>query len=67
MDALHQLADDIHKEVGNGVKVHPVQLDVSKAEEVDSFVGRLPSEFKDINVLVNNAYVCFLLGLPLRS
>ncbi|THZ18378.1 hypothetical protein D6C89_08294 [Aureobasidium pullulans] len=41
--------------VGDGVKVLPVKLDVSNPEEVRNFVGNLPEEFKDINVLVNNA------------
>merc|ERR1711939_802183 len=30
IDALKQLAEEIKKEVGDGVKVHPVQLDVSQ-------------------------------------
>jgi 3-hydroxy acid dehydrogenase/malonic semialdehyde reductase len=32
-----------------------VKLDVSKIEEVEAFVGNLPEEFKDIDILVNNA------------
>ena len=55
IDALKQLAADISKEVGDGVKVLPVQLDVSKPEEVKSFIPNLPAEFRDIDVLVNNA------------
>ncbi|KAF4436728.1 ketoreductase [Fusarium acutatum] len=55
IDSLRQIAEDIVKEVGDGVKVHPVQLDVSKPEEVRSFVGKLPAEFSEIDVLVNNA------------
>jgi 3-hydroxy acid dehydrogenase / malonic semialdehyde reductase len=55
IDALKQVAADINKEVGDGVKVLPVKLDVSKPEEVKAFVGNLPDEFKDINILVNNA------------
>ncbi|GIZ41521.1 hypothetical protein CKM354_000482400 [Cercospora kikuchii] len=53
--ALKQLAADINKEVGDGVKVLPVQLDVSKPEEVKQFIPNLPQEFQDIDVLVNNA------------
>lgn len=56
IDTLHQVAADIKKEVGDGVEVLPVQLDVSKPEEVRSFVPSLPEGFKDIHVLVNNAY-----------
>ncbi|KAI8631955.1 NAD(P)-binding protein [Xylariaceae sp. FL1651] len=55
IDALRQIAADIQAEVGDGVKVHPVQLDISKPEEVRSFVGKLPEEFKEVDVLVNNA------------
>ncbi|KAG9554216.1 NAD(P)-binding protein, partial [Aureobasidium melanogenum] len=55
LEALQQLKEDINKEVGEGVKVLPVKLDVSNPEEVKNFVGNLPEEFRDINVLVNNA------------
>lgn len=56
VDTLNQIAADIKKEVGDGVKVLPVKLDVSNPEEVRQFVPNLPAEFKDIHVLVNNAY-----------
>ncbi|KAK8033472.1 oxidoreductase [Apiospora marii] len=55
IDSLKQIADEIAKEVGDGVKVLPVQLDVSKPEEIRGFVEGLPAEFKEIDVLVNNA------------
>ncbi|KAI0508659.1 hypothetical protein F5B22DRAFT_386445 [Xylaria bambusicola] len=55
IDSLKQIAADIQAEVGDGVKVLPVQLDVSKPDEVRGFVGKLPEEFKEIDVLVNNA------------
>lgn len=55
IDTLKQIAADIAKEVGDGVKVLPVQLDVSKPEEIRGFVEGLPAEFKEIDVLVNNA------------
>jgi 3-hydroxy acid dehydrogenase / malonic semialdehyde reductase len=55
IDALKSLAAEISKEVGEGVKVLPVQLDVSKPDEVQSFHGKLPDEFKDIDILINNA------------
>lgn len=55
IDTLKQVASDIAKEVGAGVKVLPVQLDVSNADAVRGFVGALPAEFKEIDVLVNNA------------
>jgi 3-hydroxy acid dehydrogenase/malonic semialdehyde reductase len=56
IEALHDVAAKIKVTVGDGVKVLPVNLDVSKPEEVRSFIPNLPEEFKDINILVNNAY-----------
>ncbi|KAI0147897.1 NAD(P)-binding protein [Hypoxylon sp. NC0597] len=55
IETLQQIAQDIVKEVGEGVKVLPVKLDVSNPDEIRSFVGNLPEEFRDIDVLVNNA------------
>ncbi|KAK7538162.1 NADP-dependent L-serine/L-allo-threonine dehydrogenase-like protein ydfG [Phyllosticta citribraziliensis] len=55
VENLQELADEIKKEVGEGVKVLPVKLDVSKPDEVRGFVGRLPEEWRAIDVLVNNA------------
>lgn len=55
IDRLHQIADDIVKEVGANVKVLPVQLDISNAKEVRTLVDKLPVEFKEVDVLVNNA------------
>ncbi|GAB7346796.1 hypothetical protein MBLNU459_g1894t1 [Dothideomycetes sp. NU459] len=55
IDTLKEVAAEIKKEVGDGVKVLPVKLDVSSSDEVKAFVKNLPAEFKDIDVLVNNA------------
>ncbi|KAK1054356.1 hypothetical protein LTR33_004718 [Friedmanniomyces endolithicus] len=55
IDTLKQIAEEIKKEVGEGVKVLPVQLDVSKPEQVPNFIPNLPKEFQEIDVLVNNA------------
>jgi 3-hydroxy acid dehydrogenase/malonic semialdehyde reductase len=55
IDSLKKLAEDINKEFGSGVKVLPVQLDISKPDQVQGFVSRLPDEFQHIDVLVNNA------------
>lgn len=55
IDTLKEIAEEIKKEVGEGVKVLPFKLDVSKPEEVKSFVGNLPEEWREIDVLVNNA------------
>jgi 3-hydroxy acid dehydrogenase/malonic semialdehyde reductase len=54
-DKLEELAQEIKKEVGDGVKVHPVKLDISKPDQVRSFVSNLPKEYQEIDVLVNNA------------
>lgn len=56
LEALHRLAGEIKEEVGDRVKILPVKLDVSKPAEIAKFVDGLPTEFKDIDVLVNNAY-----------
>jgi NADP-dependent 3-hydroxy acid dehydrogenase YdfG len=58
-DTLKEVAKEIES-LATGVKVLPVKLDVSKVEEVQAFVGNLPAEFKDIDVLVNNACVSIL-------
>ncbi len=55
-DALKEVAEEI-KGFAKGVQVLPYKLDVSKPQEIQNFVGNLPQEFKDIDVLVNNAYV----------
>ncbi|KEF57111.1 oxidoreductase [Exophiala aquamarina CBS 119918] len=55
VDNLNQIAAEITKEVGDGVKVLPVQLDINNASEVRSFVEKLPLEFQQVDVLVNNA------------
>ncbi|KAI9721942.1 MAG: hypothetical protein M1812_001900 [Candelaria pacifica] len=55
IDTLKQVAEEIKKEVGEGVKVLPVKLDVSSPDGIRKFVDSLPADFKDIDVLVNNA------------
>lgn len=56
-DKLKEIAEEIKKEVGDGVKVLPFKLDVSNADEVRGFVKALPEEWRAIDVLVNNAFV----------
>ena len=55
VDNLKRIADEIKQEVGDGVKVLPVKLDVSQLEDIQNFVPSLPDEFKEVDVLVNNA------------
>lgn len=57
VDSLRQIAADIEKETSGGVKVLPVKLDVSSSEEVRGLVPGLPEEWREVDVLVNNAYV----------
>ncbi|MCJ1486458.1 hypothetical protein MMC06_006635, partial [Schaereria dolodes] len=45
----------IKSEVGEGVSVLPLKLDVSNPTEVKGFVDSLPPEFKKVDILVNNA------------
>lgn len=54
-DSLLKVGEEIKSEVGEGVKVLPYQLDVSKPEEITKFVASLPEEFREVDVLVNNA------------
>ena len=56
VDILKQIAEEIKKEVGEGVKVLPYKLDVSNPAEIQGFVTSLPTDFKEIDILVNNAY-----------
>jgi 3-hydroxy acid dehydrogenase/malonic semialdehyde reductase len=55
IDTLKEIAEEIKKEVGEGVKVLPFKLDVSSPDEVRGFVGNLPEEWRAIDILVNNA------------
>lgn len=55
IDTLKEVAAEIKEEVGDGVQVLTVKLDVSNPEEINNFVPSLPEEFKEIDVLVNNA------------
>jgi 3-hydroxy acid dehydrogenase/malonic semialdehyde reductase len=54
-DTLKEVAKEISS-FAQGVQVLPVKLDVSKIDQIQAFVGNLPQEFKDIDILVNNAY-----------
>ncbi len=55
VDRLEEIAAQIKEEVGEGVKVLSVALDVADPAQVRGFVAGLPEEFKEIDVLVNNA------------
>jgi NADP-dependent 3-hydroxy acid dehydrogenase YdfG len=51
LEELKSKIEDLVK----GCRVHIIQLDVRKAEEVQTAVQKIPDSFKSINVLVNNA------------
>lgn len=55
-ETLKEVAKEIEG-FAKGVKVLPVKLDVSDVSAVEGFVGNLPEEWKEIDVLVNNACV----------
>ena len=55
VDRLREVADQVRAEVGDGVLVLPVELDVADLGAVRGFVGGLPEEWRGVDVLVNNA------------
>ncbi|KAK0121887.1 hypothetical protein ONS95_010165 [Cadophora gregata] len=55
IEVLKKVAAEINAEVGNEVKILSVQLDVSRPEDIHGFLEKLPEEWRDIDVLVNNA------------
>ncbi|KAI9713552.1 MAG: hypothetical protein M1820_000934 [Bogoriella megaspora] len=55
VETLQQIVEDIKKEVGEGVQVLPVKMDISNPEEVRGFIDRLPEEYREIDILINNA------------
>ncbi|KAH8731872.1 hypothetical protein GQ44DRAFT_698132 [Phaeosphaeriaceae sp. PMI808] len=61
VDRLHEISKQIQDAVGDKVKICVKQLDVSKPEEVSALVEGLPQEFRDIDILVNNA--AFMSGV----
>lgn len=67
VEQLKKVALEITEEVGTGVKILPVRLDVSQPDEVRSFVLGLPEEWRDIDVLVNNAYAISPILIPSLS
>jgi len=55
IETLKQMAAALEEETKGRTKVLPVRLDVSNPKEVAAFVDGLPEEWRDIDVLVNNA------------
>lgn len=54
-EKLHELAAEIKKEVGDGVKCLCRKLDMADTRAVEGFVNTLPTEWKEVDCLVNNA------------
>jgi 3-hydroxy acid dehydrogenase / malonic semialdehyde reductase len=52
---LEELKKEIEKKY-TSARVVPVKLDVSSPEEVRGFLGGLPEQLRDVDILVNNAY-----------
>ena len=52
-----ELLEDLEKEIAeiSSSKIHLLEFDVRNKEEVDQAIDRLPDDWKDIDVLVNNA------------
>lgn len=57
LDALERVAADINKEVGPEVKIFCHAMDVGKPDDIDAFLPALPEDFRNIDILFNNAYV----------
>lgn len=55
VDRLYQIAEEIHAEVGENVKICVKQLDISDSDQVDNLIESLPEEFRNIDTLINNA------------
>lgn len=53
IDRITQLADSLKTQFG--INVLPIQLDVQRAEQVNTIVSHLPDQFKKIDFLINNA------------
>ncbi len=53
IDRLAQIAKEIKKQFG--VQVLPLSFDVRNYEEVKKYLGNLPDDWQNIDVLVNNA------------
>ncbi|SPO07399.1 related to ketoreductases [Cephalotrichum gorgonifer] len=55
IDRLARISEEIAEVVGLGVKIFALELDVSDPAQACNILNRLPVEFKEVDVLVNNA------------
>jgi NAD(P)-dependent dehydrogenase (short-subunit alcohol dehydrogenase family) len=58
MEVLEEAADEISQ---FGTKVLPISLDIRKPDKVQGFIDQVTNEFKQINILVNNAAGNFIV------
>ncbi|EDO17863.1 hypothetical protein Kpol_1043p53 [Vanderwaltozyma polyspora DSM 70294] len=54
LEKLQELKETICKEYPES-KVHVEELDISDINRIPEFIAKLPEEFKDIDILINNA------------
>jgi len=64
LPALQQLASQINHEVGDGVKIHVAELDMTDFPAINKFVESLPEKFRGVDCLINNACVVFTFNPP---
>lgn len=57
LERLEECAEEINNVAGPGVKVLARQLDITDRSQVEDCIKGLPDEFKNIDILVNNASV----------
>jgi 3-hydroxy acid dehydrogenase/malonic semialdehyde reductase len=55
IDTLRQIATDLETSSGGRTKVLPLRFDVSSPSSARGFLSTLPENWRDIDVLVNNA------------
>ena len=55
VDNLNNIAANIKTSISSKVQVHCARLDMTNPAEISSFISNLPPEFRDIDVLLNNA------------
>jgi 3-hydroxy acid dehydrogenase/malonic semialdehyde reductase len=64
-DRLKSMADEWRS--AYGIRVHPFELDVTRQKDVERAIGALPDEWKEIEILVNNAGKALGLGKSYES
>lgn len=55
LSKLNEIVEEIAREVGSGVKILALEIDLSIQSEASNFIELLPEELRDIDILINNA------------